>query len=150
MNTYEEYEKELQILKNKINSLENKVIVSNIEDVTNGIFVRGKRQSVPAVLNKSNTSIGIVVKEGEIKYRDEDGVHTISANLSAGTIVAIDKTTQKWIPVETRNNNQKEVEEILGVLDFTIFTANEENKTIHQICNKTEIDFGKDKFQYIQ
>ena len=38
----EEYGKELQILKNKINSLENKVIVSNIKDVTNGIFVRGK------------------------------------------------------------------------------------------------------------
>ena len=143
----EEYEKELQILKNKINSLENKVIVSNIEDVTNGIFVRGKRQSVPAVLNKSNTSIGIVVKEGEIKYRDEDGIHTISANLGAGTIVVIDKTTQKWIPVETRNNNQKEVEEILGVLDFTIFTANEENKTIHQICNNKEIEFEKNKFQ---
>ena len=143
----EEYGKELQILRNKINSLENKVIVSNIEDVTNGIFVRGKRQSVPAVLNKSNTSIGIVVKEGEIKYRNENGIQIIPTNLGIGTIVAIDKTTQKWIPVETRNNNQKEVEEILGVLDFTIFTANEKNKTIHEICNKTEIDFGENEFQ---
>ena len=75
------------------------MIVSNIEDVTNGIFVRGKRQSVPAVLNKSNTSIGIVVKEGEIKYRNENGIQIIPTNLGIGTIVAIDKTTQKWIPV---------------------------------------------------
>jgi hypothetical protein len=142
----ERYEDEIESMLDSINS--GKFLISEIKDVTSGIFLWGEAKDVAKVMgitsdNVNNFAIGIVLKKegGSLTYLDNDGKkQEIGQNLNAGTTAIINKSTGEWIPFVHKKQDDKSIDNILGILNYIT--------TEHQKTGKSILELGKTSVPY--
>ena len=148
------YENQREALAKEVNA--GNVLTAEIANVTTGIFQRGENQSAAKVMgitkdNAHDFAIG-VVREGQngvgpISYIGEDGnINTIGDNIALGTTVVINKKTGQWVPLEHTKQDANSINQILGILQYTIDIA-KQNKISILDAAKKKVNFGKGKFQ---
>ena len=142
-----DYSNQLKTLSQNINESTD-IFTHSIEDVTTGIFVRGEEKSIAEIENKNNLSIGIVTEENKIKFLDsKNQKKELYTNIGVGNVVMVDTSTNKWFPVNVRKSSKQEVDQILGILEYTIDLALSKNVSIHNICNTEEVEYPNGQFQ---
>lgn len=148
------YEDEIDSMIESINK--GKFLVSEIKDVTSGIFIWGNPKDVAKVMgitseNIDEFAIGIVIDKegGGLTYLDDNGKEEkIGQNLNPGTTAIINKKTGEWIPLMHKEQDDKSLNNILGILTYVINEHQNTKKSILDI-GKSSIPYGQDDFQLL-
>jgi hypothetical protein len=148
------YEDDIDNMLESINS--GKFLISEIKDVTSGIFLWGEAKDVAKVMginsnNVNDFALGIVLdkKGGSLTYLDNDGVkQEIGQNLSAGTTAIINKKTGEWIPFVHKEQDDKSLENILGILTYITNEHQRSGKSILEL-GKTNIPYADGEYQLL-
>ena len=148
------YEDDIDNMLESINS--GKFLISEIKDVTSGIFLWGEAKDVAKVMginsnNVNDFALGIVLdkKGGSLTYLDNDGIkQEIGQNLSAGTTAIINKKTGEWIPFVHKEQDDKSLENILGILTYVTNEHQKSGKSILEL-GKTNVPYADGEYQLL-
>jgi hypothetical protein len=129
----EKYDKDIKFVLQQIES--DKVVISHIDKVTEGIFAREKTpNSVASVMgitkeNVHDFSLAIVKKDskidkskvGGLSYIGEDGaIHGIGENLPIGMSAIVNKKTGQWVPLNQSQLSERMAEQVLGIMYYAM------------------------------